>query len=119
MYLILFVLHDTDNLQAVLDAWDEAGVSGITVLPSTGLGRLRGSPALRDDFPLIPRLEDLLNHEERLNRTIFTMVEDENMVDKVIQVTENIIGNLNKPNTGILAVLPIIKVFGLNREKEE
>lgn len=118
MYLILFVLHDTNNLEAVLNAWDEAGVSGVTILPSTGLGRLRQSTALRDDIPLIPRLEDILCHEEQLNRTIFTMVEDDETVNRVVRATENIIGNLNKPNTGILAVLPIVKVFGLNRESE-
>lgn len=118
MYLILFVLHDIDKLQTVLDAWTDAGVSGITILPSTGLSRLRKSLALRDDLPLIPSLEDLMEHDERFNRTFFTIVEDEIMADKVIQVTENITGDLNKPNTGILAVLPVLKVFGLNREKE-
>jgi len=117
-YLILFVLHDTNNLQAVLDAWDEAGVSGVTILPSIGLGRLRQSRALRDDFPLIPKMEDVLYYEEQLNRTIFSMVKDDETVDRVIQATEAIVGNLNKPNTGILAVLPVVKVFGLNREPE-
>ncbi|MCC6146778.1 MAG: hypothetical protein IT308_04350 [Anaerolineaceae bacterium] len=116
MYLILFVLHDTNNLKAVLNAWDEAGVSGVTILPSTGLGRLRESKALQDDFPLIPRIEDFFHYEEQLNRTIFTIVRGEEMVDKVVQATENIVGDLRKPNTGILAVLPIVKVYGLNRE---
>ena len=73
--------------------------------------------ALQEDIPLIPRLEDFLNHGEQMNETIFTMVKEEVMVEKIIQATEKIIGNLNQPNTGILAVLPILKVYGLNREE--
>ena len=37
MFFILFVLHDTDALNDVLTAWEECGVSGVTILPSTGL----------------------------------------------------------------------------------
>lgn len=119
MFLILFVLHESANLQAVLDAWDEAGASGVTILPSTGLRRIRQNAALRDDIPLIPRLEDILRHEEQLNHTIFTMVKDNETVERIVNATENIVGNLNKPNTGILAVLPLLKVYGLNREPED
>lgn len=118
MYMVLFVLHDTQRLQEILTSWDEVGVSGITILPSTGLGRLRENFALRDDLPLIPRIENLLAHEEKLNRTIFTIVENDEMVNKIVETTEKIIGNLNKPNTGILAVLPVAKVFGLKRETD-
>lgn len=118
MYLILFVLHNTTNLQEILNAWNEAGVTGITILPSTGMCRLRKSQALREDLPLIPTLEDLLNSEEKLNRTIFSIVGSEALVDEVIKATEKIVGDLNRPNTGILAVLPTFKVHGLNRRDE-
>lgn len=60
MHLILFVLHDPDKLYELMDGWDEAGVSGVTVLPSTGIGRLKASDMLREDLPLMPSLEDIL-----------------------------------------------------------
>jgi hypothetical protein len=115
MYMILFVLHDCACLNDVLTAWEEAGVSGVTILPSTGLKRLRQKGALRDDVPLIPSIEDLLEHVENTNRTIFTVVNSETMLEKVVAATESVVGKLDDPNTGILVALPVARAFGLNR----
>ena len=117
--MVWFVLHDAGLLSDVLSAWKESGVQGITILPSTGLRRLEESNALRDDIPLIPSLEDLLGDEETLNRTLFSIVENDEMVDRVVKATEAVVGDLDKPNTGILCVFPISRVFGLNRKPED
>jgi hypothetical protein len=116
MYMILFVLHDPALLKDLLNVWHETGVSGITILPSTGLKRLSETAALRDDLPLIPSLEDLIDHEGSLNRTLFTIVPNDAMVDKVLTATQELIGDLNLPNTGIMAVLPLARVHGLDRK---
>jgi len=116
MYMILFVLHDPNRLNEVLSAWNDNGVSGITILPSTGLKRLQESSGLRDDLPLIPSLEDLVEHEESLNRTLMTIVPNDEMVEKVLEATQNLIGDLDLPNTGILAVIPLARVYGLDRK---
>jgi nitrogen regulatory protein PII len=113
MYMILFVLNDPDRLEEVLTAWEEAGVGGITVLPSTGLGRIRQKEGLRDDVPLIPSLEDFYHHESDISHTLFTLVESEALARKVLQATEAIVGNLEDPGNGILAVLPTVSVHGL------
>jgi hypothetical protein len=116
MFLILYVLHDPTRLNDVLTAWNDTGVSGITILPSTGLKRMQDFIGLREDIPLIPSLEDLVSHEEKLNRTLFTVVKSDEMVDKVLKATEDKIGDLDLPNTGILAVIPLARVYGLNRK---
>lgn len=112
MKLILFVLQDAQKLLDLLTAWKEAGVSGATVLFSTGMGRLHLTAPLLDDLPLMPSLSDFYVHDEELSRTIFSVVNDE-MVEKIIAVTEQIVGDLNKPGTGILIVLPTDSVHGL------
>ncbi|MBP7227554.1 MAG: hypothetical protein KA988_00460 [Longilinea sp.] len=116
MYMILFVLHDCECLDDVLTAWEEAGVSGVTILPSTGLKRLRQKGALRDDVPLIPSIEDLMEHVENTNRTIFTVVDSEAMLEKVVAATESVVGKLDQPNTGILVALPVTRAYGLRRQ---
>jgi len=115
MKLILFVLHDPEKLKELLDAWKVAGVSGATVLFSTGMGRIHQSPALRDDLPLMPSLEDFLPSPERLSRTVFTVIEDEEIVKKVIAATQEVVGDLNEPDRGLLIVLPAEQVFGLRK----
>ncbi|NPV87399.1 MAG: hypothetical protein HPY45_15475 [Anaerolineae bacterium] len=113
MFMLLFVLHDPELLEEVLDAWENAGVSGITILPSTGLSHIRQKHSIRDDLPLIPSMENILNHIEHLNRTIFSIVESQEIVQRVVAATESITGSLCNPDTGILAVIPLAGVYGL------
>lgn len=115
MFLILFVLHDTSKFEEVIKAWNDAGVCGITIMLSTGYHRISESNILQDDLPLIFNLEDIFQHEESTNRTMFSVVKDEATVDKVVAVTEKLVGNLNLPNTGILSVLPVARAYGLER----
>jgi len=115
MSLILFVLNDPDHLQAVLAAWERTGVGGVTVLPSTGLGRIRQKQGLREDFPLLPGLEDFYRHDADTSHTLFTIVDTDEMVQKVVQATRQVVGDLDQPGRGILAVLPTTSVHGLIR----
>lgn len=113
MYLILFVLNDPDRLDEILSAWEETGVSGVTILPSTGLGRLRQQEGLRDDIPLIPGLEDFYHRTSDVSYTLFTVVESEALVGEVLRATQAVVGSLDKPGNGILVILPTVSVHGL------
>lgn len=113
MYFVLFVLNDPQKCDELLFSWEEAGVKGVTILPSTGLGRVRQRLALQEDFPIFPSLSEITEHSESLSRTLFTIVENEEVADKLLVQTEKITGSLTKPNTGIFIVMPITKVFGL------
>jgi hypothetical protein len=109
MSMILFVLHDGEKLQEVLNAWEETGISGATVLFSTGIGRIRESQALREDLPIMPSLEDFYPSPESLGRTIFTITDDES------RATESVVGDLHEPKRGILAVLPTSAIHGMRK----
>jgi len=117
MYMILFVLNDPDLLEEVLNAWEQAGVSGITVLPSTGLGRIRQKEGLRDDLPLLPSLEDFYHHDADISHTLFTLVDEKNLMERVVAATKQAAGDLDKPGNGILAVLPTVSVHGLIKHR--
>jgi len=112
MKMILFVLNDPAKMQDLLDAWKEAGVTGATVLFSTGMGRLHQSAGLRDDLPLMPSLSDFYDNDQELSRTLFTIIRDE-LVGQIISATEKVVGDLNTPGNGILIVLPADSVHGL------
>ena len=118
-FMVFFVLHDVSRMQELLTAWEEAGVGGITILLSTGLARYRKGGGLREDLPLIPSLEDLFERTQNTNRTFFTIVHGEEMVDKVIAATEAVTGDLNLPDTGILAAMPVARVRGLKSKYED
>ena len=117
-HMVLLVLDDMDQCQSVLDAWDAAGASGMTILESTGLGTIRKAAAIRDDLPLMPSLSNLFRQQERRHRTIFTVVESEEMVDRLVEAVESLVGDLNEPHNGILFVLPVSRVVGLRGSKD-
>ena len=112
-HMILLILDELEQCPSVLDAWDAAGAAGITILESTGLARVRKS-ALRDDLPLMPSIDSLLKGREEHHRTLFTVVEDEVQVDRIIEATLAITGNLDEPNSGALFVLPVTRAVGLH-----
>ncbi len=111
-HLILLVLDNVEQSQAVLDAWEAAGAYGATILDSTGLARVRES-VIRDDLPLMPSIKSLLESREEHHRTFFTVVEDEALVDRIIEATQSITGDLDEANTGVLFVLPVTRAVGL------
>ena len=115
MFMIICVVHNPEKCQPLLDAWESVGVSGVTVIHSTGLGRIHGN-GLWDDLPLFPGLDDLIEHEELFNRTLFSVIEQETVVDQVVQVTEKVLGDLSLPDTGLLVVLPVLRAYGLNKK---
>lgn len=121
MYFILFVLHDISNMKDLLHAWEEAGVKGATVLFSTGLGRIRQNFGLMEDFPLFPTMSEILDRVENmdLSRTLFSVVESDEIVKNVLHHTQKVVGDLNNPNTGILIVLPVAQVYGLKSYNPE
>ncbi|MCA9950241.1 MAG: hypothetical protein KDE48_11390 [Anaerolineales bacterium] len=112
-YMVMFVLDDIDKCSPIFDAWEDAGVQGITILESTGLGRIRRKNGYRDDLPLMPSIRNLLQTREEHHRTIFTLVKTEEMVDKIIDATQAIIGDLNEPNKGVIFVLPVMRIVGI------
>jgi nitrogen regulatory protein PII len=116
-FLVVMIVNDPDQCPDILDAWEALGVMGVTIIESTGLGRLRQA-ALRDDIPLMPRLQNFLSGGEIHHRTLFSVVENEQVVDQMIEAAIQITGNLDDPHSGFLFVLPVVKAMGLNRRDE-
>jgi len=112
--IVVAVLPSLEKSQVVLSAWEAFGVTGITILESVGLHKLRQLRAQRDDFPLFPSLRHLLEEEEYHHRTIFVVVDDAFDLEGLIGVTEKAVGgNFNAPNSGLLFVMPVTRVLGL------
>jgi hypothetical protein len=117
-YLVVLVVDDLDDCPAILDAWEAAGVLGVTILASTGLGRIR-SAGLRDDMPLMPSLQDLFESEEVHHRTLLSVVDSQELVDKMVAIAQQVIGNLEDPHTGFLFVVPVIQAYGLGKHRTD
>jgi nitrogen regulatory protein PII len=115
--MVLLIVSNSEQCPDVLDAWEATGVGGVTILDSTGLGKVRQA-AIRDDVPLMPSLARLFQQNEVRHRTIFAVVDSDEMVNRLIEVTEKQLGNLNNPDNGVMFVLPVARVVGFEGAKE-
>ncbi len=113
-FLVVLVLDNTDLCHPLLDAWEALGVGGVTMLESSGIGRVRRA-AMRDDLPLLPSLQRFFQGEERHHRTLFSVVDSEEQAQKLIEAAETVVGDLSQPNTGLMFVVPLHRVVGLHK----
>ena len=111
MQMVMFVLDDPQYLDAVLNAWHNAGVTGVTIVESSGLHRVRRSRPLGVQYLFEPRSEtDRITME---HYTLFAIVPNEAVVRACQEAAEKIIGDLDRPNTGVLASWELSVVKGV------
>ncbi len=114
--LLVLVLDELEKFPAILDAWEQAGIPGITVLDSVGSRHLQ-ERARRDDVPLMPSLRALFARDEAHNRTLFTVIEDDAVLERAITAAQNVVGDFMQPHTGILFVMPVSRTWGVPKAK--
>jgi len=102
MQLLVLILNKTECLDELFDALIAIGVKGATVMESTGMARIVGE----DTRSLFGSIRMLIDPDLESNRTIFMAV-DEPLVEKVRATVRDVLGGLDKPDTGVLFGLPI------------
>lgn len=111
MYMVVFVLDDPDQLDNVLDAWHAAGVSGVTIIESTGINRRRR--ARQVGSVLMAGMNRLIGDTQEGHYTLLVIVPDEDLVQTCLRAAESVVGDLDQPNTGVLAAWPLSTVKGV------
>lgn len=115
MLQLWLVLDNPSLLNEVLEAWSEVGVRGITILESTGVHRVR-SKASRQDAPFMLGFSRLLRTDQVGHYTLFAVVPTMEIVERLVEVTEAIVGDLSQPHTGVLFATPLLAAWGLPKQ---
>ncbi len=110
--LLVLVIDDTHKELDILEAWEKAGVPGVTILDSQG-SRREGNE--HDDLPLFVSLRAVLSSEESRNRTFFSVIDDDATLERAILVAQQIVGDFRDRHTGILFVVPVTRAWGILR----
>jgi hypothetical protein len=108
MYMVMFVLNDPDLMDQVLDAWEQVGIRGATIVESTGIQRLR-----KQNIPMRYFFQSPGSVEEG-HITLFVIVETEQLVQNCLTTCEKIAGSLDNPHTGVFAAWPLAFVRGVS-----
>jgi len=110
MKLLIVILNKAEKLEEVLEGYLEIGISGATVIDSVGMGHI-----LSEEVPIFAGLRFMFAGAKPHNKTIFSAIKDEKE-KSAIELLEKILGDLNKPGTGIVFTIPIDSVEGLKPE---
>jgi hypothetical protein len=105
--MIMFVLDDSYLLDQVLEAWSDIGISGATIIESTGLFRHQ-----KNLIPMRYTYGDTTS-DDNGDITLFAIVPDKKAVNKCLQTAEKVVGDLDNPNTGVFTAWPLAITKGV------
>lgn len=112
MYMIFFVLDDPNRLDALLEKWETVGITGVTIIESTGIHRV-----LHQFVPM--RYFFGTTQKEEGHYSLFAIVPDEATVQKGLAAAEDLVGDLTAADTGVFAAWPLAIVKGLPNQIQE
>ena len=112
MYLLIMVLDDSTRLNEVLAAWMAAGVTGVTILESTGVNRV----LLRQRAELAyAGFSQIFGSGRVGHNTLFAVVDNQDLAEAAVAATEDVLGDLTRPDTGLIFTVPVAQAWGLPR----
>ena len=114
MELLIAVINEVDRIDEILAGFLEIGVTGATVIESEGMGRV-----LSQEIPIFAGLQTLISRSRPQNRTIFSVIDDPETMDRALQIIQEVCGHFDDPATGIAMTLPVNRVVGLASELTE
>ncbi len=111
MYLLVTVLERSEQLAKIMEQFAKIGISGSTVVDSTGMGRVLMKT--RATLPVMHQINKVITDLESSNKTILTVIQEKDHLNKAISVVKSLCGDLSEPGKGILFAFPLEVVEGL------
>ena len=114
MKLFVFVLNNEEFLEDVIQAYIEGGVTGATILDSEGMGRF-----LTYNIPLFAGFKEFMKGNRPYNKTILSVVKNQEVINRIKVLVESIIGPLEDAGNGIMFSIDIDWASGLIKDEED
>ena len=112
MQVLFLVLNETEYLDDILAAFVEIGVKGATIVDSQGMGgALATNP--HQQLPIFGYLKNLMEGAHPYNKTIFTLLDSQELTDKAVKAVKDIVGDINRPGVGLMFTIPVGSVYGI------
>lgn len=112
-HLLLVILDNLEVLPTLLTRWRELGVSGTTILRSLG-GHKASSWLEQVGLAMLGRA---FESDEIRQRTLISVIDDDDLLERAIAEAEHIVGGFGEPHTGVLFVLPVTRALGVQKRQ--
>lgn len=113
MYLLICIVNNTASVNEIVGGFVRIGVTGATVIDSHGTAEIAAA-----QVPVFAGFRHLVQSNRQPNRTVFSVIKDEETLDRAMAVVEEVVGSLEGSATGIMFAVPVAKVRGLAAKVE-
>ena len=103
MKLLVLILNKTEALEELLETFVDNGIKGATIISYTGMAHAIGD---YHDGAFLGTLRKYFHPERQENKTILIALKEE-QIKTVLTVIKDVIGDLARPDTGVLFTMPI------------
>lgn len=110
MKVLFIVLNKTEHLEDVLALLVKHKVKGATILDSQGMASSIVNNDITD-IPLFGSLKTLLRDRHPYNKTIFTVINDQEKLYKVVEAIQYLLKDEKKPDGGFMFTIPVGEIF--------
>lgn len=109
-HLLVLIIDDETFTPPIVEAWENAGVTGITMEETTGSQRAHNMT--RDDLPLFASLRSVLVSQQKSTRMFLSVIESDEILARSTDAVLKIIPDFERGHRGIMFTIPIARVWG-------
>jgi CBS domain-containing protein len=113
--MLQIILDDIRFLPDLIQTWREIGVSGTTIMKSVG-GYRTSTWLSKVGLGAIDRIFEA---REIQRKTLVAVIEDDDLLAQAIAEAERVVGGFDRPNSGVLLVLPVTQTKGLYKAQPQ
>lgn len=111
--LVLLITSRIEEGHRIGEAWQKAGAPGVTFIESFGLRRLQEHSRSMEVLPGMMSMMEILRQSDLTSLVILSVIEDEAAIDRIIAITEAILGDLQLPDNGVCFVIDVARAVGI------
>lgn len=109
MQVLFIVLNKTKYLDDILARFLDIGVKGATILDSQGMA---GAITRQEgEMPNFGFLHSFMENAKPYSKTIFTVLKNQEMVDKAVTAVKDVLGEKAKIGAGFMFSVPIANMY--------
>lgn len=118
MKLVILITAQIEHGLEVAEAWQAVGAPGITIIRSHGLHSLQrevhsGAVELpRMVMSMAAAMASVIDNFEERSQIFLSVVDDE-LVDNLENAARKVLGDLEKPDNGVMFILPVERAIGV------
>ncbi|HOK42165.1 MAG TPA: hypothetical protein PLD49_00655 [Thermoclostridium caenicola] len=118
MKLFVLILNRTEKLDELMLTYAREKICGATIIDSTGMAReLASAEHHEEEISFLGSIRKYLNGSlDKRSKTILVVIRDDQQ-EKIIRLTEEVVGDFSRPDTGIMFTLPLDFVQGKGLDK--